>query len=166
MADIKIARQRRRREQLCDRDAGIQRHSERVADSSGRRFPRGARARMLRLTPTYRRCWSKVVPGGAGGMPPAHFSQSSKPLSGRYLSFAEREEIALLRAQGHGVRTIAGQLNRPPCIVSRELRRNAATRSGALDYRATSARWHADRSARRRRLTRPCEIMFKTGLPV
>ena len=32
---------------------------------------------------------------------------------------------------------------------SRELRRNAATRSGALDYRATTAQWHADRSARR-----------------
>ena len=36
----------------------------------------------------------------AGGMPPLHFSQSSKPLSGRYLSFAEREEIAILRVQG------------------------------------------------------------------
>src|SRR6266404_6062738 len=34
----------------------------------------------------------------AGGMPPTHFSQSSKALSGRYLSFAEREEIAILRA--------------------------------------------------------------------
>ena len=28
-------------------------------------------------------------------------------VSGRYLSFTEREEIALLRAQGHGVREIA-----------------------------------------------------------
>src|SRR4029077_20541623 len=72
----------------------------------------------------------------AGGVPPTHFSRSSKPLSGRYLSFAEREEIAILRAQGHGVRTIARRLNRPPCTISRELRRNAATRSGALDYRA------------------------------
>ena len=36
----------------------------------------------------------------AGGMPPAMFGPSAKPLSGRYLSFAEREEIALLRAQG------------------------------------------------------------------
>ena len=27
----------------------------------------------------------------AGGMPPSHFLRSSKPLSGRYLSFAERE---------------------------------------------------------------------------
>src|SRR5712672_3208386 len=48
----------------------------------------------------------------AGGMRPTHFSQSSKPRSGRYLSFAEREEIAILRAQGLGVRAIAGQLDR------------------------------------------------------
>ena len=82
-------------------------------------------------------------------MPPTHLSQSSKPPSGRYLSFAEREEIAILRAQGHGVRTIAGQLNRPPCTISRELRRNAARRNGAPEYRATTAQWHADRSARR-----------------
>ena len=82
-------------------------------------------------------------------MPPTHFSQSSKPVSGRYLSFAEREELAILRAQGHGVRTIADQLNRAPSTISRELRRNAATRSGALDYRATTAQWHADRSAQR-----------------
>lgn len=31
----------------------------------------------------------------------------STPASGRYLSFAEREEIALLRAAGEGVRSIA-----------------------------------------------------------
>src|SRR4051794_33925936 len=38
----------------------------------------------------------------AGGMPPAALAPSSRPLSGRYLSFAEREEIALCRAQGQG----------------------------------------------------------------
>src|SRR6476620_9558365 len=85
----------------------------------------------------------------AGGMPPTHFSQSSKPASGRYLSFAEREEIAILRAQGHGVRAIAGRLGRPPSTISRELRRNAARRHGAPEYRATTAQWHADQSARR-----------------
>jgi IS30 family transposase len=82
-------------------------------------------------------------------MPPTHFSQSSKPPSGRYLSFAEREEIAILRAQGHGVGAIARQLNRPPCTIYRELERNAARRHGAPEYRATTAQWHADRSARR-----------------
>jgi IS30 family transposase len=85
----------------------------------------------------------------AGGMPPTHFSQSSKPLSGRYLSFTEREEIAILRAQGNGVRAIARLLDRPPCTISRELLRNAARRHGAPEYRATTAQWHADRSARR-----------------
>jgi len=85
----------------------------------------------------------------AGGMPPLHFAPSSKPLSGRYLSFAEREEIAILRVQGDGVRTIACKLGRASSTISRELRRNAATRSGALEYRATTAQWHAERSARR-----------------
>lgn len=85
----------------------------------------------------------------AGGMAPSHLSPSSKPLSERYLSFSEREEIALLRAQGRGVRAIARQLGRAGSTISRELRRNAATRSGDLDYRATTAQWHADRSARR-----------------
>jgi transposase, IS30 family len=85
----------------------------------------------------------------SGGMPPTHFSQSSKPPSGHYLSFAEREEIAILRAQGRGVRAIARQLDRPPCTISRELRRNAARRHGAPEYRATTAQWHADQSARR-----------------
>jgi IS30 family transposase len=47
------------------------------------------------------------------------------------------------------VREIARRLNRAPSTISRELRRNAATRGGGLDYRATTAQWHADRSARR-----------------
>jgi IS30 family transposase len=80
-----------------------------------------------------------------GGMP----SVSRAPLSGRYLSFAEREEIAILRAAGSGMREIARQVGRSPSTISRELRRNAATRSGGFEYRATTAQWHADRRARR-----------------
>jgi IS30 family transposase len=80
-----------------------------------------------------------------GGMP----SVTLAAPSGRYLSFAEREEIAILRAGGAGVREIARQLDRSPSTISRELRRNAATRSGGLEYRATTAQWHADRRARR-----------------
>jgi IS30 family transposase len=90
----------------------------------------------------------------AGGMPPATLAPSSKPLSGRYLWFAEREEIAVWRAQGLGVREIARRLGRAASTISRELRRNAATRSGGLDYRATTAQWHAERSARRPRLAK------------
>ncbi|WP_240312503.1 IS30 family transposase [Janibacter anophelis] len=82
----------------------------------------------------------------AGGMPP--FDLSFTP-TGRYLSFAEREEIALLRAQNKGVREIARQVGRDPGTISRELRRNAATRGGKLEYRASVAQWKADLAARR-----------------
>ncbi|MGJ0531809.1 IS30 family transposase [Methylocystis sp.] len=85
----------------------------------------------------------------AGGMAPSHLSKNSKPPSGRYLSFAEREEIAILYAQDQGVCEIARQLGRAASTISRELRRNAARRSGGSDYRATAAQWHADRSAQR-----------------
>ena len=74
---------------------------------------------------------------------------SRAPLSGRYLSFVEREEIAILNALRHTVRDIAQRLGRSPSTISRELRRNAATRSGSLEYRATTAQWHADRRAQR-----------------
>ena len=40
----------------------------------------------------------------AGGMSPRIFAPSAKPPSERYLSFAEREELALLRARGCGRR--------------------------------------------------------------
>ena len=74
-------------------------------------------------------------------------SVSRAPLSGRYLLFAEREEIAILRAKGCGVREIARRLGRSASTISRELRRNAVTRGG--EYRATRAQWHAERRARR-----------------
>ncbi len=80
-----------------------------------------------------------------GGMP----SISLTPPSGRYLSFAEREEIALLRARGFGVRAIAGELGRSPSTISREMRRNAATRAGKLEYRASVAQWKAELMAQR-----------------
>lgn len=68
---------------------------------------------------------------------------------GRYLSFAEREEIAILRAQDVGVRDIARRLERAPSTISRELRRNAATRGHKLEYRASVAQWKAELMARR-----------------
>ena len=81
----------------------------------------------------------------AGGMRPINLA----PLSGRYLSFVEREEIAILRAKGAGVREIARQVQRSPSTISRELRRNAATRTDSSGYRAVTAQWHANRRARR-----------------
>jgi len=81
----------------------------------------------------------------AGGMPPISLAEPS----GRYLTFVEREEIALLKVQGKGVREIARTLGRDPATISRELRRNAATRSGKQDYRAVVAQWKAQHAAKR-----------------
>ena len=69
--------------------------------------------------------------------------------TGRYLNFEEREEIAIMRSQGAGVRQIARALERAPSTISRELRRNAATRGGKLEYRASVAQWKADLVAQR-----------------
>ena len=80
-----------------------------------------------------------------GGMPPLTLA----PASGRYLSFEEREEIAVMLARGCGVREIARRLGRAPSTISRELQRNAATRTGRPEYRASTAQTHADRRARR-----------------
>src|SRR3954469_14140583 len=90
----------------------------------------------------------------AGGMPPSHLSPSSKSLSRRYLTYAEREEIAIWRAQRHGAREItrrgeelstgrpqrqggreiARRLERAPSTISRELRRYAQRRSGVSGH--------------------------------
>jgi IS30 family transposase len=70
-------------------------------------------------------------------------------VSGRFLSFTEREYIAIWHAQKAGVREIARRLGRAPSTISRELRRNASTRTWRLDYRASTAQWHAERRARR-----------------
>jgi len=100
----------------------------------------------------------------AGGMPPLDLAEPS----GRYLSFREREELALLKGQGLGVRAIARELQRDPGTVSRDLRRNAATRSGNIEYRATVAQWKAQTAARRpsrpsSRRTRGCISTFRNG---
>nr|WP_107047458.1 IS30 family transposase [Streptomyces sp. NRRL F-2664] len=83
-------------------------------------------------------------------MPPISLDEPS----GRYLSFAEREEIALLRAQEHGVREIARRIGRDPGTVSRELRRSAATRSGTSVYRALVAQWKAQQAAKRPKIAK------------
>jgi len=68
----------------------------------------------------------------AGGVRP----RRGRNLQGRYLSFAEREEIALARAAGESMRSIAARLGRSPSTISRELDRNG-DRAGR--YRASSA---------------------------
>src|SRR5829696_8599331 len=86
----------------------------------------------------------------AGGVNPCLPST----VSGRYLWFPEREDIALLRAQGLGVREIARRLDRSPSTISRELRRNASTRTWRLEYKASIAQWHAERRVRRPKAAR------------
>lgn len=90
----------------------------------------------------------------SGGMPPTHLAPSAPVPTGRYLTLSEREEIAIELAKGTASRAIARKLGRSPSTISREVRRNAATRGGNLDYRASAAQWHADRAARRPRLSK------------
>ena len=87
-------------------------------------------------------------------MPPTHLAPSAPQPTRRNLSFAEREEIALECARRTGVRAIARKLGRSPSTISREIRRNSATRSGDFDYRAITAQWHADRAAQRPRASK------------
>jgi|GEM_PF-2848397 len=68
----------------------------------------------------------------SGGVRP----RRGRDLLGRCLTFAEREEIAIARARGHGIRQIAHGLGRSPSTISRELARNV---EGTKGYRATTA---------------------------
>src|SRR4051794_20016065 len=78
----------------------------------------------------------------AGGVRP----RRGRNLQGRYLSFAEREEIALARAAGESMRSIARRLKRSPSTISRELARNGEAPGR---YRATTAHAAAWRRAGR-----------------
>src|SRR6478672_9610107 len=74
---------------------------------------------------TYRKQGTRWVLANGGVRP-----RRGRNLTGRYLSFAEREEIALARAAGESIRGIARRLGRSPATISRELRRNAGSVSG------------------------------------
>src|SRR5258708_31083539 len=87
----------------------------------------------------------------AGGMPPVTLSA----LSGRYLSLAEREEIAILRARGCGVREIARRAGRSASTISRELRRHAATRGGGPGGPGPTSPWEARRAGPRAQSPEP-----------
>src|SRR5690348_1120501 len=69
-----------------------------------------------------------------------------RPGSGRYLSVAEREEIAVGLAAGESQAVIAARLGRSPSTVSREVRRNSRGRKA---YRALAAQGQAQHRARR-----------------
>ena len=79
----------------------------------------------------------------AGGVPP----RGPVAGAGRYLSLAEREEIALGVAQKLPYREIARRLGRPASTVSREVARNSTR--GRYRYRAVAAQGRAEERARR-----------------
>jgi transposase, IS30 family len=79
-----------------------------------------------------------------GGMPGVSLADPS----GRFLSLAEREEIAIGLAEGRSLRAIARGLGRSPSTISREVDRNRALRLNWC-YRASAAQSRADRAARR-----------------
>ena len=68
------------------------------------------------------------------------------PVSGRYLSLVEREEIAAGVAAGEPLRVIAARLGRAASTVSREVRRNTPWQGR---YRAVAAQGQAEARARR-----------------
>lgn len=77
-------------------------------------------------------------------MPPTHLSPSAPPKIGRYLTFPEREDIAIEVAKGTGINAIARKLGRSPSTISRELKRNAANHEVQKRTRLsrhTAVRW-------------------------
>jgi transposase, IS30 family len=86
----------------------------------------------------------------AGGMVPLSLHEPS----GRYLSMAEREEIAILHAQQTSCRAIAKVLRRAPSTISQEIRRNGPSRSDAPPYRASLAHAKAEVRARRPKISK------------
>ena len=90
----------------------------------------------------------------AGGVRP----RRGRNLQGRYLSFAEREEIALGRAAGDSVRTIAARLGRSPSTVSREISRHSG-KDGS--YRASTAHTRAHERASR---PKPAKLVTNVAL--
>ena len=83
------------------------------------------------------RRWFRVAGGVKGNGPGA--------VSGRYLSLAEREEIALGLAREESYRVIGARIGRPASTVSREVARNGP----AGRYRAVRAQGLAELRARR-----------------
>jgi len=67
-----------------------------------------------------------------GGIRP----RRGRDLKGRGLTFYDREEIAVARAGGESMRSIARRLGRRPSTISRELGRNAGRAGPTLAERA------------------------------
>jgi len=86
---------------------------------------------------TYRKQGTRWVIANGGVRP-----RRGRGLQGRCLSFAEREQLGLLRAVGMSMRAIATQLGRSPSTISRELRRNTEVGGGYLASSAHAMAYH------------------------
>ena len=85
----------------------------------------------VELIDTSRRTGRRILVDSGGVRP-----RRGRNLKGRCLTFTQREEIAIARAQGHSLRQIGAAIGRSPSTISRELRRDAVV---GIGYRATSA---------------------------
>jgi transposase, IS30 family len=85
-----------------------------------------------------------------GGMAPLDLREPS----GRYLCLAEREEIAVLRAQGLSGQAIGEVLGRSASTISREIARNSPSGHYGSEYRAGTAQGKAELRARRPKISK------------
>ena len=151
------------RPRRCVRRGGLRWPGEKTGSGSGWRSPGECPVRTgieAGVSPAVGTRWFR----DSGGIRPV----SLAPLSGRYLSFAEREEIAILRVRGCGVREIARRTGRSPSTISRELA--GTLRPGAVGW--STGPWplsgtricgHAVRRSRNWLRIRRCGSMCKTG---
>jgi IS30 family transposase len=113
----------------------------------------GASVRQAAESMGYRGTWGRKLVGQAGGVRPRLV------VSGRYLTFPEREQVALWRVERVGVREIARRLGRSPSTISRELARNG--RPSRHRYLASVAQAKADERARR---PKPAKLVTRPRL--
>ena len=134
----------------CGRRGGPRRRGVRIGSGSGRRSLAGCRARTRPVLLGCRRRWGR---GGSDRLAGCHRSVWLRCRSGICVSWSVRRSRSRMpRAQGCG--RSRAELGRSPSMISRELRRNASTRSYAVPYRATTAQWHAQRRASRPKVSK------------
>ena len=101
-------------------------------------------------------CRPRLVRVGSARMVVWHHFLSSLFRGAVYLLWSEKRSRFSTPASVGCVRSPAS-LGRCASTISRELRRNAATRGGGLEYRATTAQWHSDRRASRPKVAKLAE---------
>jgi len=125
----------------CGRRAGRRLRDGRTVSGCGER---SRVVRRARAPPSRRACRRRLAAGGSGTVGGCR-QFSLAPLLGRYLSFAERDEIAILHAQGVSVRGISpsrpcrvdGLEGAAPERIDTQSRDRVPSDDGAVARRAT-----------------------------